>query len=243
MLIEQSLLHVAAAIAAFFQSVVGIGFGMVAGPVILLVLEDPAAVVISTCMSWLIALALFPWLRRGTDWTMMTRLVLGAALGVVPGAMLLGAIGIGTLKGVAGFGIGLLTLAMIFGLPGMTRPGRAGDVIFGALAGAFGGCLAIPGPPAALRMTGLGYPKVTVRATMVSFFCVVWAMILAAQMTALSIPAQTFWNAAMLIPATLAGLAVGNWAADKVSEAVFRRMVIAFLLAASASLLAGSFWG
>ena len=36
-------LHIAAALAAFFQSVTGIGFGMIAGPVILMVLNDPAA--------------------------------------------------------------------------------------------------------------------------------------------------------------------------------------------------------
>lgn len=240
-MIDQVLLHAAAALAAFFQSAVGIGFGMVAGPVILLVLEDPAAVVISTCMSWLIALILFPWLRQGTDWPMMGRLTLGAVLGVVPGALLLGSVGIDVLKAIAGLAIGALTLAMIFGLPGMDRPGRTGDVVFGLLAGAFGGCLAIPGPPAALRMTGLGYPKKTVRATMVSFFCVIWAMIIAAQMTVLTIPVQTFWNALMLVPATLGGLAIGNWAADKVSETVFRRMVIVFLLAAAISLLAASF--
>ncbi|MEO1492412.1 MAG: sulfite exporter TauE/SafE family protein [Pseudomonadota bacterium] len=237
---EQVVLQAAAIVAAFFQSVVGIGFGMVAGPVVLLVLEDPAAVLISTCMSWLIALVLFPWLRRDTDWGMMLRLTSGAALGILPGVLLLGAVGIDTLKLVAGMAIAGLTGAMVFGLPGMRSPGRAGDVAFGALAGAFGGCLAIPGPPAALRMTGLARPKTTVRATMVSFFCAVWPMILAAQVSVLSIGAETWWNALSLVPGTLAGLAIGNWAASCVSEAFFRRMVTLFLLAAAASLLAAS---
>ena len=49
------LLHVAAFVASFFQAVTGIGFGMIAGPFILMVLEDPAAVVISTLMSALVA--------------------------------------------------------------------------------------------------------------------------------------------------------------------------------------------
>lgn len=239
-MIDEFLLHVAAAVAAFFQSAFGIGFGMVAGPVILLELEDPAAVVISSCMSWLIALVLFPWLRRGTDWGMMLRLTLGAAIGIVPGALLLGAVGVDTLKLIAGLGIALLTGAMVFGVPGMRRPGRIGDVVFGVLAGAFGGCLAMPGPPAALRMTGLTHPKSVVRATMVSFFCTIWPMILLAQVSVLSIGAQSWWNALYLVPGTLAGLAIGNWAASRVSEMFFRRMVIVFLLAAAASLLAAS---
>lgn len=239
-MIDQTLLHVAAVIAAFFQTVVGIGFGMVAGPVILMVLEDPAAVVISTCMSWLLALVLFPWLRRDIEWPMMARLTLGAAIGIVPGVLLLGAIGIGTLKLVAGLAIAAMTGAMLFGLPGMRTPGPTGDVVFGALAGALGGCLAIPGPPAALRMTGLARPKTVIRATMVSFFCAVWPMILLAQVSVLSIGAHTWWNAVCLIPGTLAGLAFGNWAASRVSESLFRRLVILFLLAAAGSLLAAS---
>jgi uncharacterized membrane protein YfcA len=129
---------------------------------------------------------------------------------------------------------------MVFGLPGMRTPGPAGDVAFGVLAGALGGCLAIPGPPAALRMTGLAHPKTVVRATMVSFFCAVWPMIFLAQLSVLSIGAETWWNAATLVPGTLVGLALGNWAASRVSESFFRRMVIVFLLAAAASLLAAS---
>lgn len=239
-MIDQVLLHAASLVASFFQSVVGIGYGMVAGPVVLLVLEDPTAVVISTLMSWLIAVALFPKLRRGADWPMMARLTVGAAIGVVPGALLLSVVDIDTLKLIAGLAIAALTASMVFGLPGARTPGRSGDVIFGVLAGAFGGCLAIPGPPAALRMTGLGHPKSVVRATMVCFFCAIWPMVLLAQTATLSIEAETFWNALRLVPATLAGVVVGNLVAEHVSERLFRNLVIVFLLAASVSLLAAS---
>ena len=231
-------LQIAAFIAALFQSAVGIGFGMVAGPVVLIVLNDPAAVVISTLLSWLIALALLPSLRRGTDWPMFWRLSVGAVLGLPFGLALLGASSVASLKLIAAVVIGGLTAAMIFGLPGMRTPGRTLDYLFGILAGTFGGCLAIPGPPASLRMAGLGYPKATIRATMVTFFCLVWPAIFTGQWAVIGVGSDTLWNALVLVPGVLAGVLAGNWAAGHVSERVFRNLVLAFLCATSVSLFA-----
>ncbi|MEM7743472.1 MAG: sulfite exporter TauE/SafE family protein [Pseudomonadota bacterium] len=241
-MIETLILQAATLLAAFFQSATGIGFGMIAGPVILIVLDDPAAVVISTAMSWLIALCLFPGLRRGTDLAMLGRLSLGAALGILPGLALLATVDIETLKLLAGVVIGLLTALIVFGAPGMTRPGLGGDLIAGALGGLFGGCLAMPGPTAAIRMNGLGFEKRTVRATMVSFFVCIWPIILLGQWLSVGVSAETANNALRLVPATLAGLVLGNYAAARLGETLFRRMVIAFLVLTSVSLIAGGLW-
>ena len=239
---DELILHLATAIAAFFQAVTGIGFGMLAGPVILVVMDDPQAVIVSTLMSWLIALGLLPMVWRGTDRAMLLRLGAGAAIGIVPGLGLLAISGIAGLKLLAGVVIGLLTALMLFGAPGMGRRGLAGDLIFGGLGGIFGGCLAMPGPTAALRLGGLGYPKAVVRATMVSFFVVVWPLVFAGQWATIGLSAETAANALALVPATLGGLLVGNWTAGRVSERVFRRMVIFFLIATSASMLGNAIW-
>ncbi len=231
------LLQVAAFVAPFFQSVVGIGFGMVAGPVVLMVLDDPAAVVISTLMSWLIAVVLWPSLRRGADWAMLKRLAVGAAFGLPFGLALLVFAGIAGLKLIAGLVIGGLTAAMVFGLPGVRTPGRGMDVAFGVLGGVFGGCLAIPGPPAVMRMNGLGYPKAVTRATMVTFFCCIWPVIFAGQWAVIGVSEATLWNALVLVPGVLTGVLVGNWAASRVSERFFRNLVLVFLCGTSVSLL------
>ncbi|MEM7056441.1 MAG: sulfite exporter TauE/SafE family protein [Pseudomonadota bacterium] len=233
----QLILHAAAAVAAFFQSVTGIGFGMIAGPVVLVILEDPAAVVISTLMSWLIGLVLFPFLRHGTDWRLALRLLGGAVLGLPFGLFILGLASVAGLKLLCGVVIASLTAMMLLGAPGMRTKGLTGDLIFGALAGFFGGCLAMPGPTAVLRAGGIGLDKATVRATMVSFFALVWPMIFLGQWATLDLKTETFLNAAMLVPATLAGLALGNYAATRVSERFFRALVIFFLIATATSLL------
>lgn len=236
------LLHVAAFVASFFQAVTGIGFGMIAGPFILMVLEDPAAVVISTLMSALVAYVLFPLVRHGTNWRLAGRLLVGAVIGLPIGVGLLALADIQTLKLGAGLAIAILTALMLFGAPGTDKPGWTGDLVFGGLGGIFGGALAMPGPTAALRAAALGHKKAEVRASMMGFFVGVWPMILAAQWIALDIKTQTFWNAASLMPATLAGLVVGNYAASKVSESFFRRVVIVLLIATSASLIGNVIW-
>lgn len=236
------LLHVASLVAAFFQSVTGVGFGMIAGPVILIVLEDPGAVVISTCLSWLIALCLFPLLRRGTDFPMLWRLLAGAAMGLPLGLWLWSIADIQMLKLMAGIIIGLLTAAMLFGAPGVRTPGLGGDLFFGALGGVFGGCLAMPGPTATMRMTGQGYDKVVTRATMVSFFMGIWPLVFTGQAITRGLEAATLLNAITLVPATLAGIVAGNWAASRVSEQVFRRLVMGVLILTSVSLLGNAAW-
>ncbi|MEM7190948.1 MAG: sulfite exporter TauE/SafE family protein [Pseudomonadota bacterium] len=235
--LEDIALHVAAAIAAFFQSVTGIGFGMIAGPVILVVMDDPAAVMISTLMSWLVAAVLWPFLRHGADMRFVMRLCLGAAIGLIAGAAMLAIVTVTFLKLFAGLVIGGLTLLMLVGAPGVSRKGSIGDLIFGAIGGVFGGALAMPGPPAALRGSGVGFDKTAVRATMVCFFVVVWPMIYAAQIVSIGISLETLGNALRLVPATLAGLAAGHWVAQRVSETLFRRLVFVFLFASAAGLL------
>ncbi len=98
----------------------------------------------------------------------------------------------------------------------------------------------MPGPTATIRMTELGYPKATVRATMVSFFVCIWPLLFTGQVLTRGLSADTAWTALALVPATRTGILIGNHAATRVSERFFRRLVIVFLLATSASLLAAS---
>lgn len=236
------LLFAAAGLAAFFQSVTGIGFGMIAGPVVLLVLAEPAAVVISTLMSWLIALVLMPVVWRSIDWQRLGRYLAGAALGLPLGLAVLAVSDVGALKLLAGTVIGLLTLMMVFGAPGIGAPGRPRDLVFSGLAGIFGGCLAMPGPTVALRMAATGAAKAVVRGTMVAFFALIWPLVLAGQVLVVGLGATTLANAAKLVPAVLLGTLAGQIAAGRVSERAFRRMVLVFLAITAVGLIGEAAW-
>ncbi|MEM6974486.1 MAG: sulfite exporter TauE/SafE family protein [Pseudomonadota bacterium] len=231
-------MHAAVALAAFFQTVTGVGFGMIAGPVILILLNDPSAILVSTMMSWLIAVLLAPALVRGCDVAMLRRLGLGALIGLPAGLALLVLSDVAMLKLLAGVTISVATGLMMFGAPGIGRPGRGLDLAAGALGGLFGGALAMPGPTPAIRMGSLGYDKIALRSTMVTFFVVVWPVILAGQVMTAGIAAPVAWYALSLVPATLVGLVIGQIATTRVSELFFRRLVLAFLGATAFSLIA-----
>ena len=106
-------LHAAVAAAAFFQAVTGIGFGMIAGPVILLVLATPSAMILTNILNWTVALALLPLVWRDADRRLGGRLLLGALLGLPVGAALLGVADVVTLKLAAG--VLILRLAFVSG--------------------------------------------------------------------------------------------------------------------------------
>lgn len=241
------ILHAATFAAALFQSVTGVGFGMIAGPVVLIVLDDPSAVVVSALMSWLIALVLLPALWRAADRRLLGRLLAGAALGMPLGAALLGLAPIALLKLLGGLAIAALTASMLLArraAPGVRgRPGPGGDYLASGLAGVLGAALAMPGPTAAIRLAGLGHAKATVRATMVAFFAAIWPAILLGQWASLGIGAATLDTALTLVPATLLGLAAGHVAAERFGERAFRRIVVAVLVATAASLLADALFG
>lgn len=236
------VLHLVVGFASFCQAVTGIGFGMIAGPIILMAVGDHSAIIVSTLMSWLIAAALAPALWRGADRVMLRRLCVGAALGLPAGAWLFAVTGIELLQVLAGAVVGLMTLMIVFGAPAVGRPGTKLDLLYGALGGCFGGCLSMPGPTAAVRLTALGHGKVVVRSTMIAFFVVIWPFIFLAQALGAGLSGATLWSAATLTPATLVGLLLGNAAAGRVSETLFRRAVLLFLSLTAATLLGRALW-
>ena len=75
-------LHLAVFVASFFQAATGIGFGLLAGPIILMVTNNGSAIQISILLSLLIALVLAPSLYGSTDKTLLKRLLIGTLPGL-----------------------------------------------------------------------------------------------------------------------------------------------------------------
>lgn len=235
-------LHAAVALASFFQSITGIGFGMIAGPVVLLVLNAPSAVVVTTLLNWLVALALLPLVWSDADRRLGGRLLAGAIVGLPPGAALLWLADVVALKLGAAVVIGSLTAMMVLGGPGLRRPGWPADLATGGLGGTFGACIAVPGPTVSARLVGLGLSRNSQRATMLLFFALVSPAIVGAQAAGIGLDWGTLRAAGLLAPATLAGLLLGHMVAGHVSERLFRGMVILLLFGTALSLLVNALW-
>lgn len=237
--------HLAVAVAALFQTATGIGFGIIAGPVLLLAMHSGAAIQVTILLSWLIAALLAPSLYKQADKTLLVRLLAGTLAGVPVGVFIFIQLGINVLEITAGLSVLLMACFVagwsVFTARRDTNPrGWLWDFGAGVASGAMSASLAMPGPAAVARMASLGRCKDTVRATLLVLFFASYAAAIAFQAAMAGINADTLYLTATLIPATLTGMVLGWKCIAWISEHVLRKLILAVLIATSISLLAHS---
>jgi uncharacterized membrane protein YfcA len=212
-------LHVAVLAAALLQAATGIGFGVIAGPIILMVMNSGSAVQVTILLSLLIAVVLAPSLYRQVHKKLLAAV-----------AVLLMALSVS----------GLLELPL---RKGETSRGEAQNLAIGVLSGAMSASLAMPGPVAAARMSSLAFPKETIRATILVMFVFSYSAAFAFQVGLVGF-SEAAWSLTMsLLPATLIGVLIGRLLVARISERAFRRLIVVVLVATSLSLFVNSFEG
>ena len=236
-------LNAAVLAAAALQSATGIGFGIIAGPIMLVVLNDAAAIHISILLNLLIAASLTPALWRHVDRALLGRLAIGLLVGTPVGVWLFLSMDIVLLKTAAALAV-LLTMVLM--IASRSAPTDSGPVAtgsmeggsIGAIAGLMGGSLGIPGPVPAAWMSARDYGKAAIRATILAMFVVSYAMSLGLQLGVAGIERDSLTLAASLAPATLAGIFVGRSLHDRITEQAFRLALFTVLGATVVLLLA-----
>ena len=238
-------LHLAVFVASFLQAATGIGFGIIAGPVILIVMNSGAAIQVSIMLSLLIALVLAPSLHGRADKVLLKRLLVGTAPGLPLGIFVFLLVDVDALKLLAGLAVlfmALITTGLLkfSGANGAPSQGRAKDFAVGVVSGAMCSSLGMPGPVVAARMMMLKQGKETLRATILIMFVFSYMAALAAQVLMVGLSDGGLALAVKLAPATLAGVFFGKFAVEWISERAFRRIISVMLLATAASLLVAS---
>ena len=184
--LEFIALNIAVFGAAALQSATGIGFGVIAGPILLIALNDGSAIQISIVLNLLIAMILTPTLWQQADRPLLTKLVIGLAIGSPVGLLIFLRMDIDFLKAFAGVAV-LFTLFLTArgssahaGSP-VKMPGNTEQVSIGVMAGIMGASLAMPGPVPAGWMSTRGFSKETIRATILVMFIFAYLVALALQ--------------------------------------------------------------
>ena len=235
-------LHLAVFAASFFQAATGIGFGLIAGPIILMVTNNGSAIQVSILLSLLIALVLAPSLYGRTDKILLKRLLIGTLPGLPLGIavfLLAGVDGLKLLAGLAVLFMALITTGVLKFLPKHGAPdnARAMDLAVGVVSGAMCSSLGMPGPVVAARMMVLEQPKHTLRATVLVMFVFSYIAAIAVQAAMVGLSGDGLTLTATLAPATLVGVFCGKFSVEWISERAFRRIISVMLLATAASLL------
>jgi uncharacterized membrane protein YfcA len=234
---EQELLILSLAVlgAAALQSATGIGFGIIAGPVLLVALNDGSAIQISAMLNLVIALLLMPSVWDAWDRQLMKSLLIGIAVGSPLGLLVFLSIDTALLKILAGIVVLFALYSVVRGAFASAKnpdqvSGGSGQIPIGMIAGMMGGSLAMPGPVPAAWMASKGFAKDTIRATILVMFVFAYGLALVLQATLAGISADSIELSAKLLPATAIGVWLGRLLERRMSETVFRRLLVAILV-------------
>ena len=245
-MIEQVILHAAVFGASFLQAAAGIGFGIIAGPVILIVMGDGAAIQVSILLSFLNAIVLAPGVFRFVDRALLKWLLAGSIVGTPIGALIFSMINFSTLKILAGISVAFMALlasgriSFSGAQPVEKRPPTVSGLV-GLVSGAMNAALAMPGPVVAAFMSAARSGKVATRATILILFTLTYPIAFAFQLMIVGKSDVAMTTSLILAPATLFGVLLGRWAAGRISEEQFRIVIVAILIATAFALLISIF--
>lgn len=239
-------------VAAALQAATGLGFGMIAGPFLLVALNGIGAVQATILLSLLIAVIALPPVIGHTDRRALAMLGAGTLIGLPVGGFLLAVASMATLKLMAVFVVSAAVFMMLRhqnNAPGDTvapgslasnTPFASGSELMlgaGAASGAMSAALGMPGPAPAGVLAARGASKETLRATILSLFAGSYSGAVIAHGAAFGIAAPTLQLAAALAVPAIGGAVAGHFLARRFSARLFRHILIVLLFIAAAGLL------
>lgn len=233
-------MHAIIFVAAMFQTATGIGFALIAGPFLLMYMQDGSAIQISVLLNLLMSVVLAPTMVKHVHWPSLRHLALGLVGGLPVGIVLFIWADLTLLKlGAAAF----IVLAL---LPFLRPPvvqtikdrSRSG-LVSGVVAGVMTGFAAMPGPAASYYLTGLqNLPRDVARSTIYAYFVLAYGAALVLHATLTGVADKTLVASASFTPAAAVGILVGIPLARRLSQKWFRLAVAATLLLTAVTLLA-----
>ena len=233
---EQEFLVLGLAVfgASALQSATGIGFGIIAGPVLLVVLNDGAAIQISIVLNLFIALLLAPSLRRNANRRLLGNLLIGLVIGSPLGLLIYLSMDIALLKAFAGLVVLFTLFSVVRSKRALSRPldqtaGKIEQISIGIIAGTMGGSLAMPGPIPAAWMSARGFDKETIRATILVMFVFAYVVALVLQIALAGISTDSLRLCVILGPPTVAGILLGRFLNTHISERTFHWLLVIIL--------------
>ncbi len=237
-----AIMHAAVLLAALVQSATGIGFGLIACPVILIVVNTGSAIQIAILLSLLVALILAPPLYQHAPKPFLGRMALGTIAGLPLGILAFQSVDVDTLKVGVGVCVVLTAVSVVNRLMRTRQPGAhpgntVYDILTGVVSGAMSVSLAMPGPPAAARMAILALSKEQIRSTSLVLFTFSYAAAFAVQWALVGVTPGTLSLTLSLIPATLIGIYLGRQAVAWISERTFLWIIAAILTATAFTML------
>ncbi len=229
-------------IAALLQATNGFGFAVLAVPFFLMLAPPDEAIPIIIVISFGVSTFVMPQLYRWVDFGLLRRLTFGSLVALPFGlfaATHSNRIVVGAIAGtiVTGFALMLSwhrwhrqTRALVL------CPSR--DLAAGAVAGVATGLVGMAGPPVLIYLMLARAPVTTMRATLIAFFAVIYAVTLIANTAFVGMPGRDWLIAGSLLPFVWAGGRIGLRVGDRMGETAAAALALTVLGAAGLYTLA-----
>jgi uncharacterized membrane protein YfcA len=226
--------------AALLYAVSGFGFAVVAAPLYLLSVDPARAIQLVILISTALSVTVVSNLRHAIAWTLLLRLTVGSLIGLPIGLAAFGHADPLLVR--LGIGITILSFAVLMALAQGRRgrewsllamsPGR--DLTAGIASGIATALVGMAGPPVLIYLLLTGAGAMTVRATLLAFFALVYGATLVSHVTTIGIPGPTWLVAGSLVPIAFLGAFLGRPIGDRLGTKAFT--VLATVLLAAAGL-------
>lgn len=216
------------------------GMGIAAVPLMALVIPPQQAAAIMLPILLAMDLAAMWAYRLTWDRALMRVLLPAGLLGTLLGTLTFSLLTVNAIKLLLGLiAIGFVLYRLSLGGPAAAPAPRsvAKGWFWGALSGLTSFIAHAGGPPLSVYVLPLRLPPSVLVGTVAYLFAAInWSKVLPYWWLGL-FSAQNLATSAALVPAGLAGVALGVWLHRRVSERLFYRLLYAFLLATGAKLL------
>lgn len=223
-------------------SALGFGIGIVGIPLLLLVFDPTTAIILLNVMASPVVAVIVLRNRAHLAGREVLPIAIAGIIGALIGARALGALDIaahGQLFGIAILALIIaLTIGGMFKMPFPKPNPRIAGPISGFLVGLFITAIGVGGPLLVLFLLSQGWSRQSIRASMALFFIFMVAALLAGYaMNGLFTPPRLTLIAVAFVPAVLAAL-LGDRIAQRLTDAIWRRAVVAIVLTTSVFALA-----
>ena len=243
-MIETIALNLFIIIGAMFQSLTGIGFAMIAGPFLLLSINDSYAVQVNILLNIILSILIAPKIYKNADKSLLSKISLGTIMGIPLGLIFYSNIDINTLRLLVGYLVGIMAIRLIYTSQFSSSRIKSSvfkELITGFVSGILTVFLAMPGPALATYMgeTGL-YDKKTTRSTILLYFLFAYTLSILNHIIFIGVKYNAYKSAFYFAPSIIIGVFLGTLLVPKVSEKLFKILIIFVLALTSVALIIGT---
>ncbi len=228
------------AAAGVVKGVVGIGIPMVSIALLSLAISVPQAVTLLPVP--ILVANTWQAFRGGRFKSSVSRfrpLIVALGFGMIIGALLLKHVDDRVLQGIIGVAVMVFSITSM-STPELRLPSRAEGwvgAVTGALGGVLGGMSSLFGPPILMFLTSLHLPKDEFVAVVGTVYLLGGVFLLAALAGVRVMGPEELALSALATPPLLAGMVVGQWLRDRISQETFRQGLLITVMLIGASLL------